>query len=249
MKIKELFMKKAMYLCLFFLCCIPLTGLAQLSSTLLAKTAIEEHLANELGDATIAKGLAAMLVEKILTWKAPTIAPAQITSIVAYAFGNQILPNGNRLPGPMNESLADLVVQLHQETNAAVYAQWEIAQAIGERIPSEKLIVINPTLDALANVVYLSTAGVAAAVIKHVGETQKLGKVAVIAFHDHLYRCVQVSCAAGMDAYAPEGYQMPTQYDAHSGQPWTRNRLIYLVNDIKARINNYLEKLVENQKI
>ena len=206
------------------------------------KTAVEKYLADELDDSIVAKKLAAILVENILAWKTPTLATEQITTIIAYAFGNRILPNGNRLPGPMNEALADLAVQLHKQTNAPVYAQWEIAEAIGDRIAAEKLIVINPLLDAQANIVYLSTAGVASAIIKNNGNPQKLGKVAVIAFNDHLYRCIQISRNAGMDAYAPEDYAMPNNYDSQSGQPWTRNRLAYLVTDIKARITNYFEK-------
>lgn len=239
-------MKKSIYLCLLFLYCMTLNGIEKSNSTISHKTAIEEYLANELDDAIIAKELATILVENILAWKAPTIAPEQITTIIAFAFGNRTLPTGNRLPGPMNEALADLVVQLYEKTNAPVYAQWEIAEAIGDRIASEKLIVINPILDAQANVVYLSTAGVASTIIKQVGDPQTLGKVAVVAFHDHLYRCVKISRDAGIDAYAPEGYTMPNKYDAHSGQPWTRNRLTYLVADIKARITNHFEKMIEN---
>lgn len=208
------------------------------------KTALEEHLDNELDDAIIAQELAAIAEENILAWKVPTIATQEINTIIAFAFGNRVLPNGNRLPGPMNEALADVVVQLFIQTNAMVYAQWEIAESIGNRIPSEKLNVINPTLDAQANVVYLSTAGVAAAILKHVAEPQKLGKVAVIAFNDHLHRCIQISGDVGMDAYAPEGYAMPNIYDENSGQPWTRDRFTYLVTDMRARISNYFEKLM-----
>ncbi|GMU18899.1 MAG: hypothetical protein AMXMBFR12_00910 [Candidatus Babeliales bacterium] len=208
------------------------------------RIALEEHLSKELDDAHIAKELATIIVENILAWKAPTIATQEINTIIAFAFGNRILPNGNRLPGPMNESLAGLVVQLHKETNAPVYAQWEIAEAIGNRIAPEKITVINPTLDAQANVIYLSTAGVASAILKHVGDPQKLGKVAVIAFHDHLYRCIQISRNAGIDAYVPEGYCMPNKYDKHSGQPWTCDRFTYLITDIKARITNYFEKII-----
>ncbi len=231
------------YLFLLFFTVYPAFAIEKLNSSP-HKIALEEYLINELDDAYIAKELATILVENILIWKAPTIATAQITSIIAYAFGNRILPNGNRIPGPMNEALADIVVQLHKETNAPVFAQWEIAEAIGDRIAPENLTVINPALDAQANIVYLSTAGVASAIIKHVGDPQKLGKVAVIAFNDHLYRCIKVSRDAGIDAYAPEGYSMPGNYDEHSGQPWTRNRLIYLVTDMKARITNCFEKLL-----
>jgi hypothetical protein len=212
------------------------------------KIALEDFLTHELNDAAIAKELSIALIEDILSWKVPTIAPAQVDSIIAYAFGNRILSNGNRVPGPMNDALADLVVQLHKETNAPVYVQWEITEAIGDRIAPDKVISINPILDAQANIVYLSTAGVASAIVKQVGSAQKLGKVAVIAFNDHLFRCIQTSRDAGIDAYAPAGYTMPSNYDSQSGQPWTRNRFTYLVTDIKARIGNYLEKIMGNQK-
>lgn len=201
------------------------------------------HLTTELHDPSIAQELTSILMDDILNWKAPTIAISHIDSIVAYAFGNRILPNGNRVPGPMNEALADLVIQLYEQTHAFVYAQWEIAEVIGDRIPAEKIAVINPTLDAQANVVYLSTAGVAAAVIKQCGDPQKLGTVAVVAFNDHLYRCIKMSRQSGIDAYAPLGYSMPNVYDPNSGQPWTRNRLTYVMTDIHARITHYFEKL------
>ncbi len=233
-------MQKLIYVCLVFLF---ITATEQAHIT----TVIENHLSKELNDAIIAKELATMITQCALAWKAPTIATEEINSIIAFAFGNRILPNGNRQPGPMNEALADVVVQLYNQTKAPVYAQWEIAEAIGNRIPSEKLNVINPTLDAQANVVYLSTVGVASAIIKHAGDPQKLGKVAVVAFNDHLYRCIQICHDLKIDAYAPAEYSMPSNYDEFSGQPWTRDRMIYLITDIRARITNYLERLMAKQ--
>ncbi|HSW74073.1 MAG TPA: hypothetical protein VLG71_02865, partial [Candidatus Limnocylindria bacterium] len=158
---------------------------------------VERHLTAELGDAATAKALSTMLVNTTLSWQAPAIAIKEINTILAFAFGNRILPNGNRLPGPMNEALADTAVRLYAETKAPVYAQWEVAQAIGTRIPAEKLIVINPKLDAMGNVIYLDTTGVASAAINQAANTQKLGNVAVVAFADHLYRCVKTSRDAG----------------------------------------------------
>lgn len=203
---------------------------------------LQEHLAHELNDAAIAKELSTLLLDSILTWKAPTIESKQITSIIAFAFGNRILPNGNRLPGPVNQALADLVVKLHRETHAHVYAQWEIAECIGNQISTEKMSIIYPTLDGQANVNYLSTAGVIAEIIKDVCNPKRLGTVAVVAFNDHIQRCITLAHAACIDAYAPAGYNMPTEYDQFSGQPWTRDRLTYLITDMKARITNYLEK-------
>lgn len=202
---------------------------------------LQEHLAHELNDAAIAKELSTLLLDSILTWKAPTIESKQITSIIAFAFGNRILANGNRLPGPVNEALADLVMQLYQETNAHVYAQWEIADAIDNRISAAKMTVIYPTHDTQANIIYLSTTGVIAEIIKDVCNPERLGTVAVVAFKDHISRCITLAHAACIDAYAPAGYNMPNEYDQSSGQPWTRDRLTYLINDMKTRITNYLD--------
>ncbi len=235
-------MKNVLFYSLLFLYGISVQGLEK--SAPAYKAMLEEHLAHELDDTLIAHELAMLVAEHVLVWQAPTIAPAQITAIVAYAFGNRILPNGNRLPGPVNEALADLVVKLYTQIKVPVYVQWEIAEMIGNRISSDAMTVINPALDAVANVVYLSTADVASTIITSAGGAHQLGTVAVIAFSDHLYRCIQVSRSAGMDAYAPEGYAMPTTYDSLSGQPWTRSRLTYLASDIKARITNYCAKLV-----
>ena len=81
-------MKKVLrhFLSLFFTIYSAL-GIEKSNSTMSLKAAIEEYLADELDDAHIAKELATILVENILIWKAPTIATAQITSIIAYAFG------------------------------------------------------------------------------------------------------------------------------------------------------------------
>ncbi len=203
--------------------------------------ALQEHLTQELNDTTLAKELTNILTNTVLHWKTPTIEPQQINSIIAFAFGNRVLLNGNRLPGPVNETLAHLVVQLHSETNAHVYAQWEISDAIGNRIPGDKITTIYPTLDAHANVVYLNTAGVVSEVINQIGNPERLGTVAVVAFNDHLYRCVTTARNARIDAYAPAHLGMPNEYDGLSGQPWTRNQLTYLITDIKARLSNYLE--------
>lgn len=235
-------MKKIWYLCL-----LSLSLQSATQSNLILS--LERHLTTELRDVATARILSTIIVENALSWTAPTVTTQEINTIVAYAFGNRILPNGNRSPGPMNEALADLVVRLYAETKAPVYAQWEIVQALGNRIPTEKIVVINPKLDALGNVVYLDTPGVASAVANQVTNPQKLGKVAVIAFADHLYRCIKTSRDAGMNAYAPAGYVMPSDYDSQSGQPWTRNRKSYLLTDMYARMKQHFEKeILHSQK-
>lgn len=205
---------------------------------------IEALLERELGDAAMARAFAGIVVADALQWTPPVVDPAEVESIVAYTFGNRIDHNGNRSPGPVNDALADIVTRLHLETGAPVYAQWEIAEAVGDRIATSRLISITPSRDARGGTVYLSTGGVAAAILEKVGDARRLGKVAVVGFADHLKRSVDTSRRVGMDAAAPAGYDMPNTYDPQSGQPWTRSRLVYLVHDVCCRAEDRRNELL-----
>ncbi len=143
-------------------------------------------------------------------------------SIFAFTFGNRMLPNGNRLPGPVNALLADLAVRLHAISGAPVFAQWEIADAIGERIAAAKLVAINPGRDERGEPVYLSTSGVLAEIAAQT-DPDAIGPVGVVAFADHLSRCVSTARRFGFDAAAPEAIPMPRDYDPQSGQAWCRS--------------------------
>ncbi len=92
---------------------------------------IESHLARELGDVATAHALTEALREDVLSWRAPEIDPAKVDTIVAFTFGNRMLPNGNRLAGPVNKALGDVAVLLHQQSGAPIFAQWEVAEAVG----------------------------------------------------------------------------------------------------------------------
>jgi hypothetical protein len=201
-------------------------------------------LAQELGDAVEARTFAEIIEADVLRWKPTLVAPKEVQTIAAYTFGNRFEANGNRSPGPVNAALADVAVRLHEETHAPVYAQWEVAEAIGTRIMPQHLVSITPLRDARAEPVYLSTGGVAAAIVRHAGDPRQLGKVGVVAFSDHIRRCVDTTCRAGLDAAAPAGYDMPTAYDAESGQPWTRSRLVYLLHDAMCRIEDRRNQLI-----
>jgi len=197
--------------------------------------AIETHLAAELGDRETARALADALHEDVLSWRAPEIDPVRIDTIMAFTFGNRMLPNGNRAPGPVNEALADIAVQLHRHKGARIYAQWEVAEAIGSRVPQEKVTPIYPGRDERAEPVYLSTSGVVSAVVAMQADRRSLGVVGVVGFADHLWRCVTTVRQLGLEAYVPQGVVMPHEYDAQSGQPWCRSRLAYLMHDIMIR--------------
>ncbi len=196
---------------------------------------LETQLQRELGDTATAHALAAILREETLSWRAPAVAPDRITTLLAFTFGNRMLPNGNREPGQVNRALADVVATLHRQSGARVFAQWEVAAALAGRVPDALLTAINPARDARGEPVYLSTSGVLEEIAR-VAEPQSLGCVGVVAFADHLYRCVATARRLGYDAHAPTGVAMPDVYDPQSGQAWCRDRLAYLLHDIMIRI-------------
>lgn len=207
------------------------------------KTALERHLLAELGDPALAAGMAGLVFDLTLDWTAPQIAPEQIRAIFAFTFGNRMQPNGNRSPGPVNAALADRTVELHRRTGAPVFAQWEIAEAIGPRLEPAKLVAINPGRDAWGEPVYLSTTGVLEAIARQTNAAA-LGPVGVIAFADHQSRCVSSARRLGFAAAAPEGIAMPRDYDPDSGQPWCRSRLAYLLHDMMVRVTEQRAALI-----
>lgn len=197
---------------------------------------LETHLRHELRDAATATSLAAILLEETLSWRAPAIAPHRITTLFAFTFGNRMLPNGNREPGPVNHALADVAARLHQDTGARIIAQWEVAAALEGRVTAAMVTAINPGRDARGEPVYLSTTGVLEE-IAQMADPPSLGCVGVVAFADHLYRCVATARRLGFDAHAPADVAMPGEYDPQSGQAWCRDRTAYLLHDIMIRIN------------
>jgi hypothetical protein len=172
----------------------------------------------------------------LLAASAPTVDADDVDSLVVYAFGNRVAADGALSPGPVNEEMAALVTAFVTERPVPVYAQWEVADLLlADGVPG--VISIGREIDADGNVTYLSTAGVAdkAVALAAEGGTD-LGRVGVIGFADHAVRCVLTSRAAGMTADVPAGVALPAEYDAESGQPWTRNRLDYLSVDIPSRL-------------
>lgn len=192
------------------------------------------HLEAELGDAATAGTFARLLVEDALSWRPPTLPPAGIRSIFGFTFGNRMQANGNRRPGPVNEALAEVAVRLHRQTGARIWAQWEVAEAIGDRVQAGMLEAIHPARGPDAEPRYLGTAAVVDAILAR-RRPEEFGPVAVVALRDHAWRCVRICRERGLAAGVPEGWAMPESYDAQSGQPWTRGRLAYLLHDLHCR--------------
>jgi hypothetical protein len=161
-----------------------------------------------------------------------------IGTILAFSFGNRLVSgNGGETevqPGPVNDALADVVLRLHRMRGGAVVrAQWEIASVLALRgeLADNVLHPIRPGRGQDGEVRYLSTRGVVDAAIQGGGGVAALGRVVVVAHHDHVDRCVRLCRKKGIDAVAPEDtYRqwLPSFYDSQSGQPWTRNRPDYL---------------------
>ena len=194
------------------------------------------HLASELRNSDVARELASAIMQDALSWHAPEFAPERMRAIFAFTFGNRMLPNGNRVAGPVNERLAECALRLHRGSGAAVYAQWEIAELLHGRIAEDALTPIFPGRDPRGEPVYLGTGAVIADIAARVGDPASIGPVGVVAFADHLYRAVAGARQAGFNAWAPVGMAMPAEYDADSGQAWCRSRLAYLLHDIMLRV-------------
>lgn len=207
-------------------------------------------LTGELDDAALAHTLEPYLTDVGFAWDLPLTPMSAVNTIVAYGFGNR--PNaasGNTSsmgknqaalpdPGPINEALADTVYEIYRSRRVKVFAQWEIARFLTSKyqMNSSNLHSIEPVISSDGSVIYLSTAGVAFAVVGIVGNPAALGTVAVVGHRDHAKRCISTSVAAGMKAFAVKEIALPTHYDAQSAQPWTRNRELYLVHDMFAQM-------------
>ncbi|WP_150468361.1 hypothetical protein [Francisella sp. SYW-9] len=206
-------------------------------------SAIQNRLYEQTGDKHVSQELTKFIMSNVLTWKAKSIDISKANSILAFSFGNAYAKNGNQKPGKMNFELANLVISIYSKRHLPVYAQWEIAQAIGNRIPHKDLHTIYPRVDSQGNLVYLDTKGVAKEAIKEAKGIGNLGTAIVVAFKEHELRAVRTSQALGIKAFAPEGYKLSDTYDKHSGQPWTRDKLTFMLYEIRTRANIYRENL------
>jgi len=196
---------------------------------------LQQWLSRELGDAGTARAFAAIVAEEVLSWTPPVVAPERVATILAFTFGNRMLANGNREPGPVNAALADVAADLHRRSGARIFAQWEVAAALEGRVPAASVTAINPARDARGEPVYLGTTGVLEEIAR-LAAPRSLGCAGVVAFADHAYRCVAAARRLGFDAYVPAGMPLPDRYDPESGQAWCRDRIAYLLHDVMIRI-------------
>ncbi len=208
----------------------------------LGDAALAQELVDGLGADGVAQfaalvGLDAVFTDPLVAMTPPTVPVDEVDSLVVYAFGNRVAADGTLSPGPTNEALAQVVEDFVADHPVPVFAQWEVADLLAENGVGD-ITSIDPDTGPDGEVVYLSTAGVAEKAVTLADQQGvDLGQVGVIAFADHAVRCVLTSEAAGMTGAAvPEGVDLPTEYDAESGQEWTRDRATYLLTDLQGRL-------------
>lgn len=224
--------------------------------------AIRQRLADELGDGELAAAVVETLDETLrqrladvdvattplLTYRPPTAPDDRIDSLWILAFGYRILesadgadlaggiPPMDRLaPGPVNERLARLAADFVSRRPVPIVAQWEVADVLGA-LGIADVISVTPDRGADGSVVYLSTAGVIEKG-RRLAEAAGVdtGRAGLLAHADHAGRCLLTARAAGLDAVVPDSVDLPAEYDAASGQPWTRRRSDFIPVDLMAR--------------
>lgn len=204
-----------------------------------------KQMAQELGSQSVAQKLAPLVFEATMLWSYPQMPARDADALIAYSFGNRIPEAGSKdqelgpdgsAPGPINAKLAEIVAKIRASKDIPVYAQWEIATILRNDYRMERVIPIHPERGADGKIIYLSTEGVAKAALRHAGGAQALGRVGIVGHRDHVKRCILMSKTVGLTAAAISGIALPIDYDALSGQPWTRDRATYLLGDMIAQL-------------
>lgn len=215
------------------------------------RTALIERLGAEWGDESLARHIvrsidpdtvrrwttvipAERLAESsLLTYDVP-VHGGEIDAVLVFAFGHRG-PDTDRRPGPVNEGLAALVTAAALPPSVIVLAQTEPA-AVLRRSGAGQVTEIELERRADGSVRYQSTIDVTRAVVdRRGGDAASFGTVAVVAFADHLGRCILAARAAGLDAVRSSRFGVVDEYDSGSTQPWTRSREAYLAVDLMAR--------------
>ncbi|KKB64658.1 hypothetical protein WM40_04395 [Robbsia andropogonis] len=201
---------------------------ADLKKQMLAK------LTTELNDAHTAAIEVPYLHDIFFSWDLPFIPAAQISSIIAFSFGDR--PGASTpLPGPINEAIADAVNQLYTLKPVMVYAQAEVASVLTTKygMSTNNLQSVHPPAVASSGkVTYPTLDDVAVAILALKTNAAALGTVGVITHRDQTKRAIQTCTAHGMTAYAPNDITLPRNYDPHASQPTRRRRDLFLLNDM-----------------
>jgi len=209
---------------------------------------LEDDLKNEQFGEN-GKDFLARLKELVFTWKVEEVGdPVEAEIIMGFSLGYVLDKNGNRLPGQINQQLADRIVQYCNEKPRRVYVQWEIADAIGDRLPD--VISIGPDIDEeKGEVKYLSTKDVLRKIKERIEKSNddSIGPILVVAHSKHLFRCTKLIREQGFSIRTNQA-NMPTGFDSDSAQPWTRNLRAYIINEIISRLALFRDQELDAQQ-
>lgn len=216
------------------------------------RAALHERLAGEWGDGDLAGSildgitdaeltrwisrvpLDAVAVDDQLRYRWPAVA-GPIDAVMMFAFGHRG-PDHDRTPGPVNEAMASALARYLVDHPTRVHTQFEGGEAL-RRLGVHEVVTVPLERRADGSVVYQSTADFIDAVGNSMTTAEgAVGRVGVVAFADHLGRCILTARAAGLDAVRVEGIDLPAEHDPESTQPWTRDRAAYLAMDLAVRM-------------
>jgi len=205
---------------------------------------LRDYLNTQLENEDISRKMADAIHSSFLDWSTPTIDCKKADAIIALSFGFCRLENGNITPGQMNIDIADIVVDLYNKTNCNVYAQWEVAESIGNRINRNNLVAIYPEINHTDGLVkYLSSFDVLKKVKEIIGKSDSQSKVLIVAWAHHAPRCIKIAKELGFNAFIPKNITLPSEYDSNSSQPWTRDGISYISHDSLSRFKVHRSKM------
>jgi hypothetical protein len=192
----------------------------------------------------------------ILTYQPDRIDDAQVDSLWLFSWGYRIDPNAGigpvnltdppppleaLQPGPVNAAIAKTAADFVARHPVPIIAQWEIAREL-EKLGVRNVISVEPKKSPDGKTIYLSTPGVVAEGKRLASEANiPVGRAGVITFTDLAVGGIMASRLGGLDGAAvPASVQLPTDYDAESGQLWTRSLEAWLPVDLlgRAYLNN-----------
>ena len=215
---------------------------------------VGRRVAAELEQGTLDRLVAAaggdLAGSPVLDYEPATAPLQQIDSIWAFSFGFRIdagagidavgltdppPPMDVVSPGPVNAALAQVVADLVEDRPVPVVAQWEIARELAE-LGVQDVISVEPQMAPDGTVVYLSTPAVAEEGLQIAGSMGlDMGMAGVVCVVDMAASCLLSMDRLDIPAAVPAGVELPDEYDALSGQLWTRDVLSWIPVDLLGR--------------
>lgn len=139
-------------------------------------------------------------------------------------------------PGPVNAAIARVAAEFVAARPVPIVAQWEVALEL-EELSIEDVLSVEPVQKPDGHVEYLSTPDVVTVGQRMAADAGlDVGQAGVITFAELAFGGCLVAQRGGLVAAIPSGTELPEEYDAESGQLWTRSLEAWLPVDLLGRI-------------